>query len=233
MVAEVGAEKVTRDGLAERVNLGKGTVLRRFRTRAGIFDALLNEEERAFQEQVLGGPPPLGPGAAPVERLIAYGRVRIAFLLEHHKITRAALDGAQPVPARGASWTTDPPWRQTRATGAPTRRAKYGQGVISPLDSECRTARLLGGRLLGVHLLAVGREVFRGEGGPGLIVDIAAQRAAAGAGSSAGTGLRLPLLRPAQPGRGCQAGRVGRRGFASIADRVHARLRTTFIQYRC
>jgi polyketide synthase 12 len=99
MLAELGANRVTMDGLAERAGLGKGTVFRRFGTRAGIFRALLDADERHFQEQVLHGPPPLGPGADPVQRLIAYGRARIAFLLDHHVIARAALDRNQPIPA--------------------------------------------------------------------------------------------------------------------------------------
>jgi hypothetical protein len=57
------------------------------------------DDERAFQEQVLSGPPPLGPGAAPLDRLIAYGRARVGFLIGHREIARAALDGSQPVPA--------------------------------------------------------------------------------------------------------------------------------------
>jgi AcrR family transcriptional regulator len=99
MLAEQGADKLTMDALAERANLGKGTVFRRFGTRAGIFQALLDDDERAFQEQVLSGPPPLGPGAPPVDRLIAYGRARVGFLIDHREIARAALDGSQPVPA--------------------------------------------------------------------------------------------------------------------------------------
>ena len=99
MLAERGAEKLTMDGLAEQAGLGKGTVFRRFGSRAGIFQALLDDDERAFQDQVLAGPPPLGPGAPPVDRLIAYGQARIAFLIEHREIARAALDGSQPVPA--------------------------------------------------------------------------------------------------------------------------------------
>ena len=99
MLAEQGAEEVTMDALAERAGLGKGTVFRRFGTRAGIFRALLDDDEQAFQEQVLSGPPPLGPGAPPTERLIAYGQARIRFLFEHCEIARAALDGHQPVPA--------------------------------------------------------------------------------------------------------------------------------------
>ncbi|MFF4229451.1 TetR/AcrR family transcriptional regulator [Streptomyces sp. NPDC001820] len=99
MLAEQGADRLTMDGLAERAGLGKGTVFRRFGSRAGIFQALLDDDERAFQERVLSGPPPLGPGAAPLERLIAYGRARVGFLVAHREIARAALDGTQPVPA--------------------------------------------------------------------------------------------------------------------------------------
>jgi polyketide synthase 12 len=99
MLAEQGADKLTMDGLAERAGLGKGTVFRRFGTRAGIFAALLDDDERDFQEQVLAGPPPLGPGAPPLDRLIAYGRARIDFLIGHREIARAALDGRERVPA--------------------------------------------------------------------------------------------------------------------------------------
>ena len=84
---------------ADGAGLGKGTVFRRFRTRAGIFQALLDDDERAFQEQVLSGPPPLGPGAPPLDRLVAYGQARIDFLIGHREIARATLDGRQRVPA--------------------------------------------------------------------------------------------------------------------------------------
>jgi AcrR family transcriptional regulator len=105
MIAEQGTAQVTMDGLAERAGLGKGTVFRRFGSRAGIFQALLDDDERRFQERVLSGPPPLGPGAGPADRLIAYGSARIPFLLEHHAIARAAVDRALPVPAGAASMT--------------------------------------------------------------------------------------------------------------------------------
>jgi AcrR family transcriptional regulator len=103
MLAERGPDALTMDGLAERAGLGKGTVFRRFGTRAGIFAALLNDDERAFQQQVLAGPPPLGPGAPPLDRLITYGRARTGFLIDHCAIARAALDGHQPIPARSQS----------------------------------------------------------------------------------------------------------------------------------
>ena len=99
MLAGQDADTLTMDALAERAGLGKGTVFRRFGTRAGIFHALLDDDERVFQQQVLSGPPPLGPGAPPLDRLMAYGRARTEFLIEHREIARAALDGSQPIPA--------------------------------------------------------------------------------------------------------------------------------------
>lgn len=98
MVAELGADRVTMDGLAERAGLGKGTVFRRFGTRAGIFHALLDKEEKHFQQRVLSGPPPLGPGAPAAARLVAFGRARLEFLVEHLALARASLDPGQPVP---------------------------------------------------------------------------------------------------------------------------------------
>lgn len=98
IISEQGPDRLTMDGLADRAGLGKGTVFRRFRSRAGIFEALLDDDERDFQHQVLAGPPPLGPGAPPLDRLIAYGRARTTFLLDRLDIARAALDGSKPVP---------------------------------------------------------------------------------------------------------------------------------------
>lgn len=99
MVAELGVDRVTMDGLADRAGLGKGTVFRRFRTRAGIFHALLDGEESRFQEQLMSGPPPLGPGAPAAERLKAFGRARLEFLARHTTLARASLDPGQPIPA--------------------------------------------------------------------------------------------------------------------------------------
>jgi len=101
MLAESGPDQLTMDALAERSGLGKGTVFRRFGTRAGIFQALLDESESDLQQQLLSGPPPLGPGAAPHLRLIAYGRERVRWLIANRDVARFALDGRQPVPGSG------------------------------------------------------------------------------------------------------------------------------------
>ncbi|MFI9381923.1 TetR/AcrR family transcriptional regulator [Kutzneria sp. NPDC052558] len=98
MVDELGVDKVTMDGLAARAGLGKGTVFRRFGTRAGIFYGLLDEEETQFQQRLLTGPPPLGPGAPPARRLVAFGRARLEFLVANSALCRAAIDPGQPIP---------------------------------------------------------------------------------------------------------------------------------------
>jgi len=106
MLTDVGVDRITMDALAERSGLGKGTVFRRFGTRSGIFMALLDDGERSFQEQVLSGPPPLGPGAEPLDRLVAFGRARLRFLRENCEIARAALGGRPPVPFGGPATAT-------------------------------------------------------------------------------------------------------------------------------
>jgi AcrR family transcriptional regulator len=97
-VTQVGAEKVTMDGLASYSGLGKGTVFRHFGSRAGIFRALLDEEERKLQSAIISGEPPLGPGALPQDRLVAYGHARVQFLFDNRAIAWASLDGGQPQP---------------------------------------------------------------------------------------------------------------------------------------
>lgn len=78
------------DAVAQRAGVGKGTVFRRFGSRAGLMMALLSDAEAEFQARFMFGPPPLGPGAPPLERLIVFGAERIAWLLEFGELARAA-----------------------------------------------------------------------------------------------------------------------------------------------
>jgi AcrR family transcriptional regulator len=68
---ERGVANVTIDEIARAAGVGKGTVFHRFGDRAGLVMALVDGEERALQEAILRGNPPLGPGAPPAERLVA------------------------------------------------------------------------------------------------------------------------------------------------------------------
>ncbi|MCA4135616.1 TetR/AcrR family transcriptional regulator [Arthrobacter sp. M4] len=102
LVSEVGADAVTMDMLACRAGVGKGTVFRRFGSRSGLMLTLLSDAEAEFQRRFMFGPPPLGPGAPPLDRLIAFGAGRIGYILEFGELARAAVErdyGRFDVPA--------------------------------------------------------------------------------------------------------------------------------------
>jgi AcrR family transcriptional regulator len=65
-------DEVTIDQVAAAAGVGKGTVFHRFGNRMGLMLALM--QERAFElgESVRSGEPPLGPGAPPRDRLMAF-----------------------------------------------------------------------------------------------------------------------------------------------------------------
>ncbi|WP_416970884.1 TetR/AcrR family transcriptional regulator [Streptomyces sp. 4F14] len=84
LVVAYGPEHVTMREVAAEAGVGKGTLFRRFGDRDGLFAALLDEADADFLEVCASGPPPLGPGAAPVDRLTAFG---------HALLDRAAVEG--------------------------------------------------------------------------------------------------------------------------------------------
>ena len=90
LVEEHGVDAVTMDSVAAAAGVGKGTVFRRFDSREGLMAALLNRSETEWQGQVISGPPPLGPGAPPLDRLLAFGHSRMELNLTHAELIRAA-----------------------------------------------------------------------------------------------------------------------------------------------
>ncbi|MGO9550397.1 helix-turn-helix domain-containing protein [Mycobacterium sp.] len=90
LIAERGADAVTMDDIAAAAGVGKGTVFRRFGSRAGLMMVLLDEDERVSQQAFMFGPPPLGPDAPPLDRLLAFGRDRLRFAHTHHELLIAA-----------------------------------------------------------------------------------------------------------------------------------------------
>jgi AcrR family transcriptional regulator len=64
--------------IARVAGVGVGTLYRRFGDKSGLLAAVVGEDERALQEAVLYGPPPLGPGAAERERLAAFLEALVA-----------------------------------------------------------------------------------------------------------------------------------------------------------
>ena len=86
LIAARGPDTVTMDEIAAAAGVGKGTLFRRFGSRAGLMIMLLDEDEQAEQQAFLFGPAPLGPSAPPLERLLAYGRARLRFVHTHHTL---------------------------------------------------------------------------------------------------------------------------------------------------
>ncbi|MEU8404016.1 TetR/AcrR family transcriptional regulator [Nonomuraea sp. NPDC048892] len=72
LLHEGGGEHVSIDRVAALAGVGKGTVFRRFGSRAGLLQALLEERSRDLRDGIADGPPPLGPGAPVRDRLLAF-----------------------------------------------------------------------------------------------------------------------------------------------------------------
>ena len=83
LFAARGVAAVSMDDVAAAAGVGKGTLYRRFGDKSGLASALLDERETQLQQDLLGGPPPLGPGAAPTERLAAFVDAYLGFVIPH------------------------------------------------------------------------------------------------------------------------------------------------------
>lgn len=90
LIETCGVDAVTMDAVAARAGVGKGTVFRRFESRAGLMAAVLDLSEQEWQASVLSGPPPLGPGGDPMDRLLAFGASRLRINVRHAAMIAAA-----------------------------------------------------------------------------------------------------------------------------------------------
>jgi AcrR family transcriptional regulator len=94
LFAERGISAVSMDAVAAAAGVGKGTLFRRFGDKAGLAVALLDERERELQAAVLSGPPPLGPGAPPGERLRAFASSYVDFAIRHVALLHVSETGS-------------------------------------------------------------------------------------------------------------------------------------------
>jgi AcrR family transcriptional regulator len=83
LVEARGVEHVSMDDVARAACVGTGTLYRRFGDRAGLALALLDQHTREFQDALISGAPPLGPGVPAAERLRAFGEGYLD-LVERH-----------------------------------------------------------------------------------------------------------------------------------------------------
>lgn len=93
------ARSVTMEDIARAAGVGRATLYRRYPDTASIAQALLDEHERDLQQRLMSGPPPLGPGAPPAERLAAFYAAMVELLEEHLPLVL----GAEVGPARFAT----------------------------------------------------------------------------------------------------------------------------------
>ena len=91
LVAERGIEHVSMDDVARAACVGTGTLYRRFGDRAGLALALLDDHTRAFQDALISGPPPVGPGVPATDRLHAFGDGYLDLLERHADILAVAV----------------------------------------------------------------------------------------------------------------------------------------------
>ena len=90
--------------VAAAAGVGKATLYRRYPDVASIALALLDAHERELQDRILRGPPPLGPGAPPADRLAAFYAAMVELLEPHGHLALAAEPGARRRDGRVAAW---------------------------------------------------------------------------------------------------------------------------------
>ena len=83
LIERVGIDCMSMDDVAAEAGVGKGTLYRRFGDRSSLLRALISEPEQAFQDALIRGEAPLGPGAPPADRLHAFGEGLLTFLDSH------------------------------------------------------------------------------------------------------------------------------------------------------
>jgi len=83
LYAARGVAEVSMDDIAVAAGVGKGTLYRRFADKSALAAALLDDRERDLQERMLSGPPPLGPGASPQDRLAAFADAYLRYVAAH------------------------------------------------------------------------------------------------------------------------------------------------------
>ncbi|WP_272475098.1 TetR/AcrR family transcriptional regulator [Baekduia alba] len=89
LIERVGIDCMSMDDVAAEAGVGKGTLYRRFGDRSSLLRALISEPEQDFQDALIRGAAPLGPGAAPDVRLHAFGDGLLRFLERHASYIQA------------------------------------------------------------------------------------------------------------------------------------------------
>lgn len=95
---------VSMDEIAAAAGVGKGTLFRRFGDRTGLIRAVFDARIEPLRQAVTEGPAPLGPSAAPRERVPALLDALLCFKLDHRHLALALEEAGSGSPYQGASY---------------------------------------------------------------------------------------------------------------------------------
>jgi AcrR family transcriptional regulator len=98
LLTQYHPRQVSMEKVAAAAGVGKGTVFHRFGSRHGLMRALMQERAQDLAIAITTGPPPLGQGAPPRARLLAF-LTAVVELVARNKGLLAALGPAAPVTA--------------------------------------------------------------------------------------------------------------------------------------
>ena len=81
--------RLSMDDVAAAAGVGKGTLFRAFGSRAGLVQALWQRTYEPLRDAIEGGPPPLGPGTDPRQRILAVLDAILVVKLDNRHLTLA------------------------------------------------------------------------------------------------------------------------------------------------
>lgn len=137
LYSEHGVDEISMDDVAAAAGVGKGTLYRRFADKSALVAALLDERETALQAAMISGPPPLGPGAAPTERLAAFAVAYLEYVgsnIELVALSQTASPGARLRTGAHQFWRQHCTYLLT-AAGAPDANLR-ADALLSALAAE-------------------------------------------------------------------------------------------------
>lgn len=148
LFADRGVDAVSLDLVAAEAGVGKGTVFRRFGDKSGLAAALLDEREQELQRAMLCGPPPLGPGAPPVARAVAFTRGYLDYVFDNPELVRmseTASPGARFRIGAFRFWHRHLAVLLGESGLAAVRASVLAHALLAPLAAEHLLAQLAAG----------------------------------------------------------------------------------------
>lgn len=98
------ARSVSMDDVAAAASVGKGTLFRRFGDRTGLIRAVFEARTDTLRQAVESGPAPLGPGAAPRQRVLALLDAIVLLKLDNRHLSLALEEAGSGSPYEAAHY---------------------------------------------------------------------------------------------------------------------------------